>query len=291
MDCLTARQILQLACPALELECPAASEPAAADCARAAEHVQACGACQSAIAQQDRFDRRAGQMCRDVAVPLGLKHRLYAALESAEWQATTVQRALTGATGVLVASGNRAAQTTAPSAASGKTRRRIAMAAAACLLLAWGTWQLLAPRPPRLELAAIEQAAALEPIDSALLPNLARFANGTAVCLPNSVNLSRCTITAAAKECWLAGGQVAVYQFTLKKRAGSRSKPLPGQILAIPRVAVASPPVAQVFLQGRVEYIGHFAATAWSEGELVFVCFLSGGEDELQRLAVRRDAS
>src|SRR5579872_2239589 len=71
MNCYTARQTLELACPD-EIEPQGLDE--------AARHLEACPACQIAVHRQDEIDARVGALCRDVLVPGGLKERLLAGI-------------------------------------------------------------------------------------------------------------------------------------------------------------------------------------------------------------------
>src|SRR5262245_66597853 len=68
MNCLTARQTLELARPDEPVCAPHDPESVAV----AARHVAACPACQMAVARQETFDRKVGGMRRELRVPGGV---------------------------------------------------------------------------------------------------------------------------------------------------------------------------------------------------------------------------
>ena len=81
--------------------------------------------------------------------------------------------------------------------------------------------------------------------------------------------------------------EVAVYFFTL---SGPRRTVLQGRLAVIPKRLVKpnEVPSAASFLAGPPTYKPGFCATAWVEGEFVYICCLSGGEDGLHRLVPQR---
>jgi hypothetical protein len=117
MDCTTVRLLL-------ECSRPGGAELDAAEADALERHLAGCPACDRLARDQRRTDDTLARAMRQVEVPAGLRDQLLHRLdkERAEWHRRQFGRAV-----------------------------RWLAAAAAVVLLAWGGWQWLAARPPRLD--------------------------------------------------------------------------------------------------------------------------------------------
>jgi hypothetical protein len=306
MNCLTARQTLELARPAEPA--PDAYDKGAVD--EASRHVDACPACQTAVRRQKQFDAKVGAMVRDVPVPADLKARLMARLEASAQIQSDEQTAIaaatngaasitTGAGAIPVASQSSPAAVPPPARSRGKSRRRwlsAAALAAACVVAGFGTWSLW-PAQPSIDPHDVAGRLAKDGIDSDHWPEFVRFASGW----PEFVRFARgpalrLPATMITQPLALAPRKldtldVAVYFFTLPGRGKTT---LAGRLAVIPKryVNPRDLPLSTSFLVGATpEYRNGFCITSWVEGEFVYVLCLTGSEDELHRLVPNRSAA
>jgi hypothetical protein len=262
MNCQTARQTLELLRPL---------ENATSISGEAEQHVRECLDCQDAVRAQQQLDLRIGRVCRDLPVPSDLKDRLL------------VELAATCAQEPGVARPTEIAGQPAPSARPVPARRRrwlVRSLVAACVvaIAGIGTWLLRPPAATIILDDVTKQAIEAGPAQSGVADFLA-FRNGQQVQPPDTM------ITADLKGApqQLGDRDVAVYFFTI--RDGSRT--FEARLIVIPRASVVDPPTATSFQPGQFRYRGAYCATAWVEGEFVYVCCVKGGEGLLHKLQHR----
>jgi len=288
MNCLTARQTLELARPT-DVG-PDDHDSRMVD--EASQHVGTCPACQTAVRLQKQFDANVGAMIRDVPVPADLKGRLLVRMQAAapvvvDGQQQIVEGAggvasVTRAGTIPAASSSAPATAAPPAGTSGRSRRRwlAAMAlAAACVVAAIGTW-VLWPERPTINPMEVAADLARDDIDPDQLPKFAQFANGREPKLPATMN-SRPIAGAPAYR--LHTQDVAVYFFTI---SGAARTTLAGRLAVIPKRDVDARylPLATSYLAGPTPYLRGYCVTSWVEGEFIYVLCLRGAADELDRL-------
>jgi hypothetical protein len=274
MNCLTARQTLELARP---------GEPEAAGADEAARHVSGCPACQRAFRRQEEFDQRIGTMLRGTPVPAGLKDRLLASLEAIARAEILVKADGVPSPATGLHSPPVARLAPAKASAVGSRRRwlgAISLAIAGCVMvgLGWSLW----PRPQLMERDGVTNLLVINDLDPSHLPELTQFANGLAPKVPATMITRGLGLPRR-----LGNMDVAVYFFTLRNRRGAA---LAGRLAVIPKrlVKLDDVPTAASFLAGPPEYKPGFCTTAWIEGDFVYVCCLAGGESELHLLIPKR---
>jgi hypothetical protein len=296
MNCLTARQTLELARPAEAG--PDCFDRGAAD--EASRHVEACPACQTAVRRQKQFDAKVGAMVRDIPVPADLKARLVARLEAAAQIPSSDKSAIatatsgtasvtTGAGATPVASPSAPAAAPPPARSHGKSRRRwlsAAAVAAACVVAGFGAWSLW-PTPPSINPNDIAADLAKDDIDPDQWAVFTQFSNRLPAQLP---------ATMIRQPSWLPARKldnldVAVYFFT---RRGRDKTLLNGRLAVIPKryVNPGDVPLATSYFGDPTStyYKNGFCVTSWVEGEFVYVLCLTGSDEELHRLFPNRTA-
>lgn len=314
LDCLTVQRNL-------ESVRPGSDDLAAPELASTAEHLRGCPACQAVLRQRERLDRRIGLMCRDVAVPSGLKVQILAALEHPTRAAacdvaaaceqvpahkpSPAHEFATGGSPALMAGaasmggGLPAPALPAPTTAGASTRpasarrtlRRALVTIAASLLVCGGLglW-LLRPAAPAIALEAVEQSTMEAFVHSNPLPPfVGSFRSGIVPRLPERMNLPASLAAAVPNELTIEGQRAAVFYFSIArpKLKGRGMKPLQACLVVIPRAVLKAPPE----VLGGYKYSGGLAVTLWTEGDLAYVCCVSGASDlDLDRL-FRQSAS
>lgn len=256
MNCLTARQILDLARP---------DDPHAQPVDDAMQHVEGCATCQRVVHRNGEFDKKMAAMLVDVPLPAGLRERLFERLEAAP----------------VVAASQALPKPSVPARVRSSSRRRwLATAAlsAACIVCGLGAWSLW-PRGPQYDLDEIVGEVAVNPINPADFPEFSHFAGGLVPTLPATMNTDYLALPMR-----LHDKDVAVYFFTVPVRRGP---PLAGRLVVVPKRVIKGTqvPAAASFLAGTA-YKAGFCTTAWVEGDFVYVCCLSGGEAGMRRLLV-----
>ena len=309
MNCLTARQTLDLARPdepqtnqpetsEFPAHDPRSHDPGADECASAdgsrtpveaaARHVEECPACQTAMLGLRQFDRKVSVMIRAAPVPLDLKDRLLAQLEAAAGVEEDVD---SGATAVAAAPAvGPGVSTPAPVAATpgsspARSRRHwlgSAALAAACVAAGVGTWSLW-PVAPSISPDKVAERLATDGIGPGDFAEFIRFAGGLDAKVADTMKANRLVLPPRR----LDELDVAVYFFAFSARG-----PVDGRLAVIPRrlVVAREMPQASSFLAPpeTVAYKGGYCITAWTEGKFVYICCLKGGEDELRRLLPHR---
>ncbi len=268
MNCLTARQTLELGHP---------GESAAPKFDEAAQHVDGCPACRSAVRLQVEFDKKVGKLVRDIPVPEDLKERLLEGLDGLPTAAVAeakdvVSRPALSLDSITVVDPNSAKA----ARFLGRSRRRwlrvISLAAAGCVVASLGTWSFW-PKPKSVGLDSVIAQLANSEIDPALLPVFIEFYGGLAPKPPVTMETGWLTLPPRR----LQNMDVAVYFFTFR---GQDRKSHEGRLAVIPKrlVQPSDLPTMPSFGAGPPMYKGRFCVTAWVEGDFVYVCILSGNE-------------
>lgn len=308
LDCLTVQRNL-------ESVRPGSDDLAAPELASTAEHLRGCPACQAVLRQRERLDRRIGLMCRDVAVPSGLKVQILAALEhptraaacdgAAACEQVPAHEFATGGSPALMVGAastagglpapalpapNTAGSSTRPASARRTLRRALVTIAASLLVCAsLGLW-LLRPAVPTIALEVVEQSTMEAFVHSNPLPLfVGSFGSGIVPRLPERMNLPASLAAAVPNELTIEGQRAAVFYFSIArpKLKGRGMKALQACLVVMPRAVLKSPPE----VLGGYKYSGGLAITLWTEGDLAYVCCVSGASDlDLDRL-FRQSAS
>jgi len=288
MNCLTARQLLELARP----DEPVADDFEIGAAGEASRHVETCPACQTAVRRQNQFDAKVGAMVRDVPVPADLKGRLLARLHTEAPMPVDAPAEIAGSAATVTTESAASPATFVPAPVPGSPpirsrssmRRRSIIAGAltaACLVTGIGAWFLWRPAP---SINPNEIAAELVKDDFRpdQIPELTKFANGADVRLPSTMNTRRLDLALPIRR--LHALDVAVYFFTV---SGRNKTMLEGRLAVIPKRDVDPRylPLATSYLAGPLpEYKGRYCVTSWVEGEFVYVLCLKGASNELDRL-------
>jgi len=264
MDCQTARQSLA----AIR---PGTADSALPEFASAREHVQSCAACQTTLNRHDELDLRIGELCRDVAVPAGLKDRILDSLQSTAKQPApaATSRLPSGSPAPAPVSVEHRKNTPL---SRRKWSRRIA-AAACALLVGVGAWFLIQQSFATVSLDEIDAAGeSLVDVAPEKLPEFVGFASGVELHPPQEMNLTNVRVSTPPRHMTVGerGIESAVFFLTVTSRG---SKTLTGRLAVLPLAKVAAAPPAG----GRLfRYVGTDYAAVWTEGNLVYVCYLSG---------------
>lgn len=283
MDCRTALEILDAVRPdfadRMEPEVSAASD-----------HIESCRRCEDHFLARRHFDRRLGQVMRDVPVPAGLKSRLLAEVATPraceEQDATTEQpAALAGAVAVTPDAPLASPMPDPPGRRQQRGRRRallLALASTALLLLAAVTFFLArASQAPAWTMAELRHDAGTAFQDFDDLPV---FDGGFDPRLPEyGWETSRAIAIARQPRGFPPGTgphAAALYYFALRDGRPGR---VDGILLVTPKQNIAEPPANQRFNAQGVGS-GPVSTVAWTEGEYVYVCVVRGGGDSLERV-------
>lgn len=294
MNCHTARAALDWLNRLHEL-------PVEFDAVSVSKHLQTCAECAALARQRQRFDLTVGQAMRDVAIPSGLRERLMLRLvpngDSAaaltrqddvsfdkahnrvihpKSDETLVQRPLVPATNRFVA-------------------RRVVLTACSVLLVAGAIWFLIPRTLPRLSLESLH--AQLMPLIGGRtdqdVPFVA-FENGQFAKKPQNQMRTESlgeprAVTLYTPEGVGAHGEsrrAAAYFF----QTTSQKRPIPVMLVVVPRDALEllSVPSETSFLQSEpIPLTTGVFVSVWTEGELVYLCYIRGTKDDLRRLQDR----
>jgi len=271
MNCLTARQTL-------ELYRPAESDESQRDAA--VRHLDDCPACQDVVRRQERLDLSIGRMCRDVPVPVDLKARLLACLEAGP--VTAGEPAAAGG-----ARETKPAPESAVRSANRWTRRRVlatVLATAGVVAAGLSVWFVVHQARGNVRVDEVVQLVLADGNDLQELPVFTSFSREVPLVLPATMDTRR-LVTPPRQP---TGQDAAVYPFSVSV-AGRKLK---GCLIVIPRQSVRDGlPVATSFpsFPGQAVYKHGYCTTSWAEGAFVYVCCLSGGEEQLLLLAPPRN--
>jgi len=138
--------------------------------------------------------------------------------------------------------------------------------------------------PALLTLDTIYNQAPVQPSDLERLPE---FDKRFDAALPRVGwgNVSLSTPIRSWQPSGAAGGLAALYSFKVRQRGQIRAQ---GVLLVVPRSAIDQEPLETQFDPGNVIYRSrsaqHFAAVTWTEGDLVYVCFVQDEPGALEAL-------
>ena len=261
MNCQTTRQTL-------EYDRPADLASAAVETAR--RHVEECAECQMAVEEQRQFDDHWGAVCRDVAVPAGLKERLLAiSAPTSAAVAPVIAPVIAPATSAA----SKPANTRATIGQSSWRRWLISTAIALCGMVAVALWWELHPQPERLSLDQIVEMAMSARFETVDPSTFAEFQNGLKVRRPETMLTSPLT----EQPHQLRERDVAIYFFHLYDRT---RRPVEGRLIVLPKSALVENLTATTFQSGLVPSGGvPYRASVWVEKDYVYLCYLSGGDD------------
>lgn len=278
MDCQTALELLET----VRLDSDDLQQP---ELAVAGAHLGSCGHCRSVFASRQEIDRRLSQIMQRVPVPPELKGRLLStAVQTRANQKMDSQAddARTEADGTSEVRGGLPGD-----GGSGRSRREqwrkwlYTAGAVAASLLGILAWQLSGQTETTVALQTLQQAVP-SPSEIEQLP---AFDGSFAARLPSGWTRHE-GLTLSAPATWrpIAAEEVAaaVYKFHCRLRR----RDVVGWLVVVPRSRVANAPAATVFGSTPVGYgqnaIG--ALAAWTESELVYVCLVQGGTQDLELL-------
>ncbi len=301
MDCRTALEIL---------DCQGAgmSGLPEGDLAAAEAHLVACAPCRAIVQNRRRLDRKIGRVLRAVNVPRGARERLFAQLAALETAAVASEppaesRSSVGATSPAevrdemcvpaAITGERADIALGPAEAPSRPMRpmwRGLVPVAACLAVAAiGFFSVIWLMTPRWSVEEVRTQLARIDFDS--LESLRDF-NGkpAASALPADPGWQKLEWQSGKVAKGLPDSssryQFAVYGFVIP---GRQRHPIRALLAVVPRRQMRAPPADRSFSTAQSsDYlsarIGESVSVAWTDGDLVYVCLVEGGEDSLATL-------
>ena len=269
MDCHTALEILEVVRP----DSADRMEP---EVVEASDHVENCRLCEDHFLARRHFDRRLGQMMREVPVPPGLKSRLLAELGFPE----TSPDPVADAEPIPV----RLAEPDEASVPQGRARRRARMLAfvssALALTVLVTFFVVRSSQSPAWTLAELRHEARTAFQSFEELPI---FNGDFDARLPEHGWESRAISIVEPPRGFppdLARHSAALYYFALRD---GRRPPVVGILLVTTKQSVTEPPENPYFNAEGVGS-GPLSTVAWTEGEFVYVCVIDGGGNSLERL-------
>lgn len=280
MDCRTALEILEVARPDGE----DFSDP---ELASALAYVRAHPECAEILRSRQALDRTIGSAMQDVPVPADLKANVLEALERSGEPA--------GANADVVTPDRATDFGNPPSEpADGRTgdvRRRmsrqiierLAVAVAACLLIAGLAWWLLPDSGPAVTLQTVRESIPTN------LQNQPEFRGEFDPQLPDGVwQFGHVAFNEAPRRFRTPGADRdlgALFAFRVR---GPRGATVNGTLLVMPAQFVADPPAADSFHAAEMHYnrAGTHATVAWvgSEGRWMYVCMVPVKDQAPERL-------
>ncbi|MFQ5730576.1 MAG: twin-arginine translocation signal domain-containing protein [Planctomycetaceae bacterium] len=262
---------------------PDSADRDAPEFAGAMSHLSGCSQCRTLFEAGQRIDRRIGRVMRDVPLPSGLRLRLLESLRDAD--------AVPGdSSGELAATYESKSAVDAIPSQRGNTRRGFVAAVIGVGVAAAVLGVMFWPGPPATEpaltLADLRSRATLD------LRRLPAFDGNFEAGLPGGAWKQRKQIRfdEHARGDLPQDGhhRVALYGFRVSSEHG---RTLRGVLLVIPKQHLGDAPANDqpVFNKNRPENYAHRASGtwhtfAWSEGDVVYVCFIPKGGGALQIL-------
>jgi hypothetical protein len=282
------------------------------DLAAAEAHLVGCARCRAIVQNRRRLDRKIGRVLRAVNVPRGARERLFAQLAALETAAVASEppedrRTSVGATSPVefrneicvppaitsdradIAQGPAQGLAEVPSRPKRPLWRGLVPVAACLAVAAIGFFSVIWLMTPRWSVEEVRLQLARIDFDS--IESLRDF-NGkpAASRLPADPGWQKLE--------WLSGKvakglpdassrhQFAVYGFVIP---GRQRHPIRGLLAVVPRRQMRAPPTDESlstaqssdYLSAR---IGESVSVAWTDGDLVYVCLVEGGEDSLATL-------
>lgn len=318
MDCRTALEIL---------DCQGAgpSELSERDLAAAERHLADCGRCRAIVQNRRRLDRKIGRVLRAVDVPRVAQEQVIEQLSALETVALVDKtpaagrsgdnlnptRATSGAVdepaGAMATTVNLSqAPAESPHPPGERPRRRVwrgFVPVAACLAVAAiGFFGVVWLMTPHWSVEEVRQQLARIDFDS--LDSLPAFRGKPGASrLPTDPGWQKLDWRGGrVAKGWpdvSRGHQFAVYGFVLPGRQREnerRGQRMRGLLAVIPRRQMRAPPEdASLMTAQSSDYlsarIGESVSVAWTDGDMVYVCLVEGGEDSLATLRQMLGAS
>jgi hypothetical protein len=295
MDCRTALEIL-------DRRGNAHSGPPDRDLVAAEAHLNECRRCRMIVQNRRRLDRKVGRVLRAVDVPRDAQERLLAQLVELEAAAVVAEspaetrgdsQTAGGVTLPVEAVAADHADLAQPALAATRFRRRMwpgLVPVAACLAVAAiGFFSVVWLMTPRWSVEEVGQLLAKVDFDS--LKVLRNFSGDPAASrLPADPGWQkldwRLKQVPKALPDMTSRHQFAVYGFVIPGRQHHSSR---GLLAVIPRRQMRAPPADQSLSAAPsggylAAGIGDSVSVAWTEGDVVYVCLIEGGEDSLNTL-------
>ena len=274
MDCRTALELLEVARPDSE-------DLDDREFASAAAHLESCPQCARQFRNVQVFDRKVGQVLRDVTVPPGLKEKLLEECQAGSCLAEQSDRLERPSTH---SKGNQPSRTSARSV-SRRQYIRYVVSAVVCLMAGCAAWWVFrADVPNKLTLKQLRSCLASRDF---VLDDLQEFDGNFDAEVPVGG--------------WQSGGVffteptrgfqwdrekkhvIALYEFRFVGRGRS---PQRGILMVIPLSSVEDPPKASYFSPSFAIY-HPVPNVAWKSNGLVYVCLIPGEDPDSLDLLMR----
>jgi hypothetical protein len=258
------------------------------DLAAAESHVTECRRCRVIVKNRRALDRKIGRVMRSVDVPRGAQEKLVARLSALE----SVAQACEAPAEERGVAAEPATAAPAPAEGLRQPRRRLPrglLPVAACAAVAAiGFFSVIWVLTPRFSVEDVRER--LTQIDFASLDSLRDFkGERTASRLPTDPAWKKLQWSCRQIAKGLTdsrGHEFAVYGFLIPSRQRHVTH---GLLAVIPLRQLRAPPTAVSLATAQPsEYlpaqIGESVSVSWTDGEVVYVCLIEGGEDSLPTL-------
>ncbi len=258
MDCLTALELLDCVRPdSGDLELP--------EFADARAHLAECAVCRAEFDRRQQFDSEVARVASDLPIPTSLRMSLLAGLS--------------GQVAEFAGADSVDARPADSRLARPLRRARLAASLAACLLIAAVSAALWRSGPTRFSLAMVQSSLDLN------LPKVT-FDETFPVDLPSAwmshpgLRVSETLSGIDLDDRPGHDAAAAYFAFSV-----GRGAPVRGVLVAIPAVRIEKLPAATSFNRAPVAYPqADVVSVAWHEGDLVYLCFVSGNTTLLERI-------
>ncbi len=279
MDCQTALELLEIVRP----DSGDLTEP---ELKSASAHVETCSNCESIFRSRQELDRAIGKVVRDIAVPVDLKSRIQDALAAAavepDVELATAMPTVDADSAVDVEESPNSQPAFVSKPLHRRAWFRVAVTSACVMfgVIVWRQW----PQPSTIALNDLREQTIEKLSDVAALP---AFDDGFVAAVPfdwQELRLLQFEPTVKGYDAVSNPKHLgAIHSFTLLR---SRRPSVNGFLLAVPKSLVKTLPAAKNFGSAKVVYpkSRRFATAAWTEGDLVYICFVRGGADEIDVL-------
>ncbi len=275
MDCRTALELV-------EVVRPDSGDLAESELTSAAAHLESCRHCAKIFHGRKTLDRQLGRVIRDVPVPWNLKTNLLATVSDRPLAWTCQDDNSTSYVGsnAEIDTGTKSVQslpTSPPVSIHCRRWFRLTVAIVVCLAVVFVAWYSPFWPESSLTLAKLEQETDLH------LDQYADFDGSFRANLPSGWSDLRSLRVVRPKGLQLSGSDhvAALYGFQLQEMR----RPIDGVLLVIEQSRVVEPPNIFTFISATTRYPQRSTAVAaWTEGGLVYICFVQGGGSEIEAL-------
>ncbi len=274
MDCETTLELLESVRPNSE-------DLHSSELAEAVAHLTSCAECSEIWSRRSEWDQAIRQSMFRVKVPVGLKENLLALTSEAEHSDSSHGEESSGAVPI----GDVEPAPAASQDTKRRNHRRMLIAATtAVMVIGFGIW-FSRPIEPKLRLNDLLNNAPLTFVDHA------EFSGDFDPTLPIEWQRRSFLIIDDSSKGWLpknnSDNEAALFHFYVATPKWATT----GMLLVVPSSYLEDPPVAGSMSNATLHYrsVGgeRYQATAWTDPdtELVYVCFVAGRTNELERLA------